>query len=169
MKANNTAAMREIPQPDPNWKDVCAKCNDGEIEPKFCAYYGEPNGCNSPIYGKHPTAEKSSTVGDAAAMREALREICEYIESFRKYIVPGKHKRLTALFAVVDTIFAKARAALSAPQRNCDVGSVEEQTERFIDYCSRCEKSKMDIELIRDRSKCIVRWAQMPYEEGATK
>ena len=48
---------------DPAWKDICAKCHDGEIEPE-CEYYGEPNGCNSPIYGERP---KSS-----AAMRDAL-------------------------------------------------------------------------------------------------
>ena len=31
-----------IPQPDPDWKAICEKCHDGEIEPK-CEYYGEPN------------------------------------------------------------------------------------------------------------------------------
>ena len=50
-----------IPQPDPDWKAICEKCHDGEIEPE-CEYYGEPNGCNSPIYGEHPTTEKSSAV-----------------------------------------------------------------------------------------------------------
>ena len=34
----------------PNWKEICAKCQDGEIEPKECKYYGEPNGCNLPPY-----------------------------------------------------------------------------------------------------------------------
>lgn len=38
----------------PDWKEICAKCQDGEIEPKECEYYGEPNGCNSPTIGKHP-------------------------------------------------------------------------------------------------------------------
>lgn len=46
-----------------NWKEICAKCADGEIEPQFCEYYGEPNGCNSPIYGEHPV----DTIGNAAA------------------------------------------------------------------------------------------------------
>lgn len=62
------ASQRErearAPKPDPNWKDICARCNDGDIEPRFCKYYGEPNGCNSPIYGEHPTNEKSA--GNAA-------------------------------------------------------------------------------------------------------
>lgn len=46
-----------MPQPDPDWKAICEKCVDGEIEPKECEYYGEPNGCNSPIYGEHPKAK----------------------------------------------------------------------------------------------------------------
>ena len=36
------------------WEETCRKCVDGEIEPTFCRYYGEPNGCNSPTYGEHP-------------------------------------------------------------------------------------------------------------------
>ena len=36
-----------------DWKDICEKCQDGEIEPD-CEYYGDPNGCNSPLYGQHP-------------------------------------------------------------------------------------------------------------------
>ena len=49
------------------------------------------------------------------ALREAMVEILEYIESFHKYIIPGKRKKLTTLFAVADTIRDKARAALAAP------------------------------------------------------
>lgn len=56
-----------------NWTEICAKCKDGDIEPKHCEYFGEPNGCNSPIYGKHPTAENSSVVGDVAKLREAVK------------------------------------------------------------------------------------------------
>lgn len=54
------------PKSNPDWKNICAKCNDGDIEPHYCEYYGEPNGCNSPIYGEHPTAKKSLVVGDCA-------------------------------------------------------------------------------------------------------
>lgn len=28
-----------------DWKEMCAKCKDGDIEPRHCEYYGEPNGC----------------------------------------------------------------------------------------------------------------------------
>ena len=46
-----------------NWKVVCAKCADGEIEPDFCEYFGEPNGCNSPIYGEHPKKKGEAAHG----------------------------------------------------------------------------------------------------------
>lgn len=54
------------------WKEICSKCSEGEIEPKFCEYYGEPNGCNSPICGEHPT------VGNMAAIREFAEYVANY-------------------------------------------------------------------------------------------
>lgn len=51
LKSENDALKKEvaelkklIPQPDPDWKAICEKCHDGEIEPHHCKYYGEPNG-----------------------------------------------------------------------------------------------------------------------------
>lgn len=95
---------------DPAWKDICAKCIDGDIEPEFCAYYGEPNGCNSPIYGEHPTTEKSSAVGNAAAMREAAALALSLLDL--KEGVPYK------IVSQKDLDFMKA--ALAKPPRNCD-------------------------------------------------
>ena len=70
----NAALKRESGNevPDPDWAEICAKCRDGEVEPKDCEYYGEPCGCNSPIYGQHPksapTSKESLAVGNAAAL-----------------------------------------------------------------------------------------------------
>lgn len=52
------------------WKATCAKCMDGDIEPRHCQYYGEPNGCNSPIYGEHPTTEKSQKKLEGMLLRD---------------------------------------------------------------------------------------------------
>ena len=98
----NAVTTREIPQPDPDWKAICEKCHDGDIEPD-CEYYGEPNGCNSPIYGEHP---KAQPVGNAAAMREALKEARKVIKA-----MGGYWARIT--LPIID-------AALAAPARNCD-------------------------------------------------
>ena len=104
------------PKPDPDWKDICAKCKDGDIEPKHCEYYGEPNGCNSPIYGEHPTAENLLAVGDAAKLREALETLLnlayEVQDANSEY---GPKTSVPAQF-IIDV----AKSALSAPPRNCD-------------------------------------------------
>lgn len=66
----------------------------------------------------------------------------------------------------------KIEAALSAPARQCDVGTPEEQAERFAKYCDRfhrcngfpcCGKMKYN--------RCEFIWAQTPYaeEEGGAE
>lgn len=67
-------------------------------------------------------------------------------------------------------------AALAKPPRNCDVGTVEEQHQRFIDYCNACDcpmgciYRKEFVGMLDTRCasmlKCYIRWAQMPYKEG---
>lgn len=37
-----------------DWAETCRLCGEGELEPLFCPFYGEPNGCNSP-HGEHPS------------------------------------------------------------------------------------------------------------------
>lgn len=59
--------------------------------------------------------------------------------------------------------------ALSAPARQCDVGTPEEQVDR---YCRHCQKHCISCERRyacnvcgeRYRLRCIARWAQTPYE-----
>lgn len=58
------------------------------------------------------------------------------------------------------------------PLRNCDVGTEEEQSERFDAQC----RKHMGCLTCPFRSKdggvhnlCEFEWAQMPYEEGAAK
>lgn len=157
-----------IPQPDPDWKAICEKCHDGEIEPK-CEYYGEPNGCNSPIYGEHPTAENSSAVGNAARLREAVALALTLLDL--KEGVPYK----TVSQKDIDFI----KAALAEPMRNCDVGTPKEQEDRWKTNCGygipNCKHCKVYEEAKNSglvngrylmRCDCRFIWAQMPYEEG---
>jgi len=93
-----------------DWKETCIKCADGEIEPTYCEYYGEPNGCNSPTYQEHPP------VCNAAAMREALSWILDKIAELRERnpnVVP-------CVRDAIDWIENWASYALSKPSRNCD-------------------------------------------------
>ena len=131
-----------------SWKEICAKCADGEIEPEFCEYYGEPNGCNSPTYQEHPP------VNNAAAMREALitcRNIAAWIRSGNASVEAG-----------LERIQTEIDKALSAPARNCDVGTAEEQKIRMADFCK--DRKCVDC-VFRDTLDCRFDWAQQPYDE----
>ena len=113
------------PKSDPDWKDICAKCKDGDIEPKHCEYYGEPNGCNSPIYGEHPIAEKSSAVGDAAKLREAVIKtqsvIAKCMDILNKIPECGYNGLIDDVADELCGLLEEhIKAALAAPPRNCD-------------------------------------------------
>ena len=126
---------------DPNWAETCAKCKDGEIEPHNCEYYGEPTGCNSPTYGEHPP------VGNAAAMRDALRALRDASRNFYNQILNSKYSGILDKYtcvkqgfpAVLDlrSAFPMANAALSAPPHK---GKWENGTmyEYEYAYCSEC-------------------------------
>ncbi len=100
-----------------DWKETCAKCADGEIEPAYCEYYGEPNGCNSPTYHAHPP------VGNAAAMREALLQI---VETAKAWAYPGADAA-TTLGLIID----RAEDAIAIPPRQCDVGTPDDMADRI--------------------------------------
>ena len=50
---------------------------------------------------------------------------------------------------------------LQMKPRNCDVGTVDEQTGRFVDFS--CLTSHREV------VRCATNWEQMPYEEGGSK
>jgi hypothetical protein len=65
-------------------------------------------------------------------------------------------------------------SALAAPPRNCDVGTVEEQSNRYETFCKsfykeicRCDDCpifKANNGNARKRPRCQIAWAQMPYD-----
>ena len=59
-------------------------------------------------------------------------------------------------------------SALAEPRRNCDVGTPEEQAERFHRQCfehhtGRCSPHCRTLPA-KTRQECALKWAQMPYE-----
>ena len=57
--------------------------------------------------------------------------------------------------------------ALSAPARQCDVGTEEEQEVRFEHFCYLHKTVELCCEhcpLLKARCSCELAWAQMPYE-----
>lgn len=94
---------QQLPKPDPNWRDICAKCfENGATEPPDCKYYTE-DGCMSPIPDQHPLIQ----VGNAAKLREAAE--------FVAHIDDNGYTSHDVQCAI-----DKARAAIAGPARNCD-------------------------------------------------
>lgn len=61
-------------------------------------------------------------------------------------------------------VIAVVEAALDEPLRNCDVGTAEEQDERFDKFCeshTNCAHCPLK------GTQCSLVWSQMPYEEVA--
>lgn len=98
-------------------------------------------------------------------LREALSKILGIADHLlMRYEVP----KLAA--CEISELKQIADAALSAPARQCDVGTPEEQAYRMRLYCKshgvdesgcfRCERCQF---LAVDR--CELAWAQMPYEQ----
>lgn len=59
------------------------------------------------------------------------------------------------------------------PLRNCDVGTADEQAERFYSFCKTHQSgiqgmcsSQCPCQDCCDTCHCLTKWSQMPYEEG---
>ena len=101
---------------------------------------------------------------NAAAMREAL-------EAARDLLLPRCNGG-TAFARVCGETVNKIMDALSAPPRNCDVGTAEEQEVRFKRFCeSHWDLNNADSTCaecpLKEKAgtECEFAWAQMPYKE----
>jgi hypothetical protein len=106
-----------------------------------------------------PTCDKSSQVQplDMAKSRAALETL---VNSYDK----DSH---TYSMEVICKAHEMAIAALAEPLKNCEVGTAEEQSVRFYDYCLTHSKSSvvcLDCPLCDKSEMCEFAWANMPYE-----
>ena len=100
------------------------------------------------------------------AMREALLMILGTVDHLQtRFAIP---KLASEEISELKQI---AESALSAPPRNCDVGTVAEQNERFDKYCydHRSHEICCGKCPIFGEPCCELAWSQMPYEEGDAK
>ena len=113
--------------------------------------------------GRQPVTN-CNRLGNAAKMREALENIAEYAKA------AACHTEDAHLLGYLNQIAMWAEDALSAPPRNCDVGTPEEQVERFQWFCDTrpCDGCTLKNK-VNETLDCAIHWAQMPYEEGDTK
>jgi len=120
----------------------CVTCGNAS-----CYYHGKT--------GYH--GELCADGGNAKVLREAVVFALSLLDL--KEGVPYK------TISQKDIDFMKA--ALSAPPRNCDVGTAQEQAIRFDEFCQVCEKcplneKRLNIKLVQ----CEFLWAQMPYTKA---
>ena len=114
------------------------------------------------------TTEKSSRVGNAATVREVAQEMLNTsMQAVTAERINGWASRLAEACEQTVTNCNQLGNTL----RNCDVGTAEEQSERYEKFCyahrSR-EKGCGDCPLC-DIVCCGFAWLQMPYEEGGAK
>ena len=121
-------------------------------------------------------AEKQETIVDIIAEKrrraEAIKRDCakmrEALESVNKI-----YDLLSKLCIVIEEVrqaCREARVVLIAPPRNCDVGTAEEQAERYMNFCHNYPKCTgcPCVGLIQ-YGQCEFAWAQLPYEKGGAK
>ena len=99
-----------------------------------------------------------------------MREAMDRIGNVAGFVAENCGDQETAKY--MNLIISDVQSALSAPPRNCDVGSAEEQDRRRIAYC---RDHSCKICPLRDSEhggvSCDITWAQKPYtsEKGGAE
>lgn len=91
-------------------------------------------------------------------MREALKHCIEELQPYCDGV------------ARIDDVLEEAQAALALPRRQCDVGTAEEQMERFREFCrqEKCGRYRCGWDCKATCiERCAIDWAQTPYEYEA--
>ena len=93
-------------------------------------------------------------------LREACANIVDYVQSAMCHATDAH------VLDYLTQVEMWAKAALAEPVKNCEVGTPEEQAERWNN------ENPYPYEW-NDRQYCdaldMLKWAQMPYEEGGAK
>lgn len=69
----------------------------------------------------------------------------------------------------VEKIRSEIKSALAEPVRNCDIGTAEEQENRYLGHCYKQSIDTglcLECPLFGKQKMCAFAWAQMPYDEG---
>lgn len=137
------------------------------------------------IYAYDPTKAAKGRIPDGSAYAlEAMREPVGNPDklgnasAMYKALVNVRTYLLKSPYAVdEDGVMADVVDALARPRRNCDVGTPDEQANRFHDFCAgnssgingMCKPTCPCIDCF-DKCQCFAKWAQTPYsEKGAVK
>jgi hypothetical protein len=115
--------------------------------------------------------------GRRGKMSSKTREALNKIGNISAWVAENCNDQQTAKY--MNDIIAIVQESVAAPLRNCDVGTAEEQSERFVLFCRRnscrgvcydiCNFANVNRRLGWQKigqSRCFAFWAQMPYESA---
>lgn len=104
--------------------------------------------------------------GNSAALREALEPWIAFAEWLLENAgKDGLGKAIQENGPIIRQRLEELRDALAAPPRNCDVGTAEEQAERYMNFCHnypKCTGCPCVGRILYNQ--CQFAWAQLPYE-----
>lgn len=118
----------------------------------------------------------------SSRLREVVESLLELLDDFgiNEEIVSISHENIVHRESLKTertlAILRKAKSALAEPLKNCEVGTVEEQTERFRKFCfAHMKKGGGDFSCHKNCPAknyiggwgipyCQLKWGQMPYE-----
>lgn len=108
------------------------------------------------------------------SLRKTLGDIRGYAIDIYQALSHNRSPSRAVAIAYAGAIVSKVDAALSAPLRNCDVGTASQQAQRFAELCASHSKDgargicddKCPFYGKEYGSDCALHWAQLPYERG---
>ncbi len=114
------------------------------------------------IYAEAKRNAERESVGNSAKLRDVCEQFLELLEAPAGFEDCGMGIELNEEQVVIWR--NRFSDALAAQQRNCDVGSAEEQKERFEKFCEAQPTANCDGCHLAMNYSCEFEWAQMPYE-----
>lgn len=120
------------------------------------------------IFSRVVEAITEKPSGNSAALREALEPWVAFAEWLLENAgKDGLGKAIQENGPIIRQRLEELRDALAATPRNCDVGTAEEQAERYMNFCHNYPKCTGCPCVGRVQyHQCEFVWAQLPYEEG---
>ena len=109
-------------------------------------------------------------------LRNALSMLVDACDSFHQFIengLDGHYEAIPRYDSGADDFLRcvdDAKSALAEPVKNCEVGTVEEQSKRKMEFCYQ-QGGCINCSFSRGATltQCALAWAQMPYKEGGAK
>lgn len=99
-------------------------------------------------------------------MNDKIKEAFDKIGNISAFVAENCGNADTAKY--MNDIISIVQEAVSEPLKNCNVGTADEQYERFV-YCCSSRKIQCRQSYTQGCAGCFARWSQMPYEKDDVK